>query len=212
MLASRQIGRPKRAAKRAYTAIEVMMSIIVLGIGAAGVMSMQKAAIQGNNDARQMDMANSIAREWIERLRRDAATWTQPDTTNLTNNWSTNTWLITQFAGTAAVGSFQYLALPSSGSALPSGYSIAFDALGRDYALPTTSTTAPPIYCTQVRGDWLVQDQLLRVTVRVYWLRQMLAAPTGGLTCTASDAPDTNPGTTYHSVFATTALRRTPAQ
>jgi hypothetical protein len=49
--------------------------------------------------------------------------------------------------------------------------------------------------------------------VRVYWLRQMLHAPSGGyLKCTkANDAPDTNPTSTYHFVYATTAVRRTPA-
>jgi hypothetical protein len=183
-----------------------MMSIIVLGIGAAGVMSMQKAAIQGNNDARMIDMANAIAREWTERLQRDAMTWTAPDDVNTTENWSTNTWLISQFAGSTNAGSFQYLGLPATGSALPEGYSIAFDILGRDYVLPAINP--PPVFCAQVRGDWIWQDKLLRAEVRVYWLRQMFAAPVGGLTCTAADAPDTNPATTYHFVYATTALRK----
>jgi len=183
------------------------MSIIVLGIGAVGVMSMQKAAIQGNNDARMIDMGNAISREWVERLRRDAMTWIPPTSVAPTPNWSTNTFLIYQIGAAGSVGSYQYL---TTTVAPPTGFSIAFDILGRDYALPVPSplpaASMPPIFCTQVRGDWIVQDQLLRATVRVYWLRQMLAAPSGGLTCTATDAPDTNPATTYHFVYATTAM------
>ena len=60
-----------RASTRAYTAVEVMLSIVVLGVGAAGVMSMQQASIQGNADAHMLDVGNSIARTWLERLRRN---------------------------------------------------------------------------------------------------------------------------------------------
>ena len=60
-----------------YTAIEIMLSIAV-GIGAAGVMTMQSASVPRNADAHMLDVANAIAREWIERLRRDGVTWTVP--------------------------------------------------------------------------------------------------------------------------------------
>jgi type II secretory pathway pseudopilin PulG len=205
MSAPNRARRPVQCKRdeRAYTAVEVMMSIIVLGIGAAGVMSMQKAAIQGNNDARMMDMGNAIAREWVERMRRDAMTWIPPTSAAPTPNWSTNTFLVSQIGASANVGAFQYL---TTAVTPPTGYSIAFDILGRDYDLTTLLTSPPPIFCTQVRGDWIVQDQLLRATVRVYWLRQMLAAPSGGLQCGTNDAPDTNPASTYHFVYATTAL------
>jgi prepilin-type N-terminal cleavage/methylation domain-containing protein len=70
----------RRLAARGYTMIEILVSMTLLAIGAAGVMAMQKAAVQGHQDARQMDVANAIAREWMERLRRDAMMWT-PDAT-----------------------------------------------------------------------------------------------------------------------------------
>ncbi len=194
---------------RAYTAVEVMLSIVVLGIGAAGVMSMQKASIQGNNDARMLDMGNSIAREWQERLRRDAMTWTQPDENVGTENWSTNTFLISQIAGSANVGTFQNMIAPSTGytTAMPSGYSRAFDILGRD-VLFDGATFPGAVFCAQARADWLLQDQLLRTTVRVYWLQQMLTAPTGHF-C-VDDTPDTNSASAYHFIYTTTAVRRTP--
>jgi hypothetical protein len=65
------------------------------------------------------------------------------------------------------------------------------------------------VFCTQLKGDWLQQDQLMRITVRVYWLRQLLAAPAG--TFCINDAPNAaNATQVYHFVYATTAVRRTP--
>jgi hypothetical protein len=188
----------------------VGLALTVLLISMAGVMSMQKASIQGNNDARMLDMANSIAREWQERLRRDAMTWTQPDEGGTaTENWSSNTFLISQLGTGANVGAFQYLSAPTTGytTAMPAGYSRAFDILGRD--VPFNGTTYPnAVFCAQARGDWLLQDQLLRTEVRVYWLAQMMTAPSGKF-C-VSDSPDVNSAATYHFVYATTAVRRTP--
>jgi type II secretory pathway pseudopilin PulG len=203
--------RLRRRSTRAYTAVEVMLSIVVLGIGAAGVMSMQKASIQGNNDARMLDMGNAIAREWAERLRRDAMTWTQPDENGGTENWGSNTLIISQIASTAALGTFQNVAVPTAGylTAMPAGYSRAFDILGRDIVF-TGSSYPGAVFCAQVRGDWLLQDQLLRTTVRVYWLQQMLTAPAAGTSFCVNDTPDTKSASTYHFIYATTAVRRTP--
>src|SRR5271154_1609339 len=75
-----------RTAPRGYTAVEVLMAMTVMTIGAAAVMSMQKTSIQGNLDARKTDMANSIARMWVERLERDAMQWTLPSAQNPTGN------------------------------------------------------------------------------------------------------------------------------
>jgi len=46
------------------------MAIVLLSIGAGAVMTMQKASVQGNLDARKADIANSIARTWIDRFQR----------------------------------------------------------------------------------------------------------------------------------------------
>jgi hypothetical protein len=193
-----------------------MLSIVVLGVGAAGVMSMQKAALQGNNDAHMMDVANGIAREWIERLRRDGVSWTLPDQNN-GPNWSTATALISQIGSTANAGTWIWPSLPTSGAnsgAADPGYGRSFDILGRD--LPVAGTAQPPaVFCANIRGDWLVADQLIRAQVRVYWLRQMFAAPTGSF-CTGSDTPDAT-GTgggaqVYHFIYASTAIARNAVQ
>jgi type II secretory pathway pseudopilin PulG len=188
-----------------------MLSIVVLGVGAAGVMSMQQASIQGNADAHMMDVATSIAREWIERLRRDAMTWTMPQDQSDSPNWSTNTVLISQIGAPANVG--QWIWPTYSGNADP-GYSRGFDILGRDLVL-TASAQPGLTFCTNIRGDWLEADQLIRAEVRVYWLRQLYAPPSA-LFCSVGETPNAT-GTggatqVYHFVYATTAVSRNPPQ
>lgn len=208
------MSRPNRANARAYTAVEVMLAIAILAVGAAGVMSMQKAAIQGNVDARKLDVGNAIAREWVERLRRDATTWTLPSETSPTaKNWDTNTVFISQLAGTSA-GNFTF---PSSNANSQwEGYSPAFDVLGRDIA-PSGGATKYPgaMFCTQIRLDWLKQDEMLRATVRVFWLSQLYTAPAAdfcnadGSTNGYPSGPDANQ--VYHFIYVTTAIRKNPA-
>ncbi len=193
-----------------------MLSIAVLGIGAAGVMSMQKGAIQGNLDARKLDVANAIAREWVERLRRDATTWTLPsESSTAASNWSTNTVLIKSVGDSANVGRFVFpTAYP--GGTYRDGYSAAADLLGRDVA-PASGTRKYPgaQFCTQINAVWLTPNELLRATVRVYWLRELLAAPVGDF-CNSTDAnggPDAPlANTIYHFVYTTTAVRRNPGR
>jgi type II secretory pathway pseudopilin PulG len=210
-----------RAGLRAYTAIEILLSIAVLGIGAAGVMTMQQASIQGNADAHMLDMGNAIARGWVERLRRDGTTWTMPDDTptGATPNWSTNTYLISQIGAAANAGKWIWPAAPSAGSnsgAVDPGYGRAFDILGRDIVLNGNGKPQPGvIFCTNIRGDWLVQDQLLRAEVRVYWLRQLFAVPSA-VFCSSTENPDatgTGGGTqVYHFIYAATAIARNAPQ
>jgi hypothetical protein len=190
-----------------------MLSIAVLAIGASGVMAMQRASIQGDNDAHMLDLANAISHEWLERVQRDSFTWTQPDpsTTSLQQNWTSNTYVISQIATNATAGTFVF---PKAVNGSYDGFSPAADILGRDVALSGTSFPGA-IFCTQLRADWLVQDQLLRVTARTFWLRQLYAAPLAPFcTIDGSNGPsDPNIASQiYHFVYATTAIRRNPGQ
>jgi type IV pilus assembly protein PilV len=200
--------------ERAYTAVEVMLAIAILAVGAAGVMSMQKAAIQGNSDARKLDLANAIAREWVERLRRDATTWTTPSESTPGHNWDTNTVLISDLAASGHINKWTY---PSTNANNQwDGYSRAFDLLGRDIA-PTGGTPNFPgaVFCTQIKVDWLTQDEMLRASVRVFWLQGLYTSPSGDF-CSADGATTgypsgTNANQVFHFIYVTTALRRNPA-
>lgn len=200
---------------RGYTAVEVMLAIAILGVGAAGVMSMQKAAIQGNVDARKLDVANAIAREWVERLRRDATTWTLPSESQPTGqNWSTNTVFISQLASSSSIS--RYVFPTFNANSQWEGYSPAFDVLGRDVAPASGSVKYPgAIFCTQVRLDWMTTDEMLRATVRVYWLSQLYTAPAGDF-CNSDGTTQGYPSgdkanAIYHFIYVTTALRKNPA-
>jgi prepilin-type N-terminal cleavage/methylation domain-containing protein len=205
-----------RASRRGYTAVEIMLSIAVLGIGAAGVMTMQAASVQGNSDAHMLDMGSSIAREWIERLRRDSMTWTMPDDQNPNPNWASNTTLISQIGLAANAGKWVWPAPPTGGAntVADPGYGRAFDILGRDLALPAAAQPGI-VFCTNIRGDWLVQDQLIRAEVRVYWLRQLFAAPTSTFCATTEDLTTTGTAgaaQVYHFIYAATAIARNAPQ
>ena len=61
-------GNCRDAARRrhgGYTVVEVVMAISVLGLGAMGVIGMQKAALYNNTNARNLAAANGIAQAWM---------------------------------------------------------------------------------------------------------------------------------------------------
>ena len=179
------------------------MAMTVLLIGSIGVMAMQRAAVQGNVDARELDVANSIARGWIERLERDATLWTQASIAQtpppnlpsavLVNENITGQWF-----------------LPQS-RLVPSGAqndveSPAFDILGQDEA----SLSAAGIrYCTNLRLTPLTMDQtLIRAEVRVFWPRNLTVSPDPNYCSQAPPSSLDNDVAKYHFVYAVTALRQ----
>ena len=163
--------RSGRARRRGYTVVEVMMAVILLVIGSAGVVAMQKAATFGNMRAKQLSVATHIAQTWVERLRTDATTWTLPSPNNsgAASNLGNTLWL-------GAVNNqpnvwFRPTDVPNRGSA-------GFDALGND--VPAADTMTAP-YCTHLRLNWMYRPppgqtvstipELVRADVRVFWLR-----------------------------------------
>lgn len=188
---------------RGYTAIEVMMAMAMMGIGAAAVMTMQKTSVQGNLDARKMDVANSIERLWVERLQRDSMQWTLPSPSSPSaNNFSNATLLFNHVTGAWFVPA---IATSGGGQVI----SPAFDILGRDLA-----STTGALFCVNVRLTFLVSDStypqnnLIRADVRVLWPRGIsTVAPAGGGCATTvgqSAAPDP---TTYQAIYTTTVIR-----
>jgi prepilin-type N-terminal cleavage/methylation domain-containing protein len=203
----RQSFSSRRARRGGYTAIEVLISLTVFAIGAAGVIAMQRAAVQGNLDARRLDTANSITRAWIERLRRDAMKWTQPS----------NISQATVLNGARDTGSW---ALPT-GCATPfDGGCASFDQFGHDLDIATYSANA--VFCANIKVDTVARDPattdptVLRVAVRVYWPRGLGTAASGGagsgfcssggLTDTSAGPDAPNAGQIYHFVQAVTLL------
>jgi hypothetical protein len=129
-------------------------------------------------------------------------------------NWDTNTVFISQLASTASIGRFVFPAWNANSQW--EGYSPAFDVLGRDVAPASGSVKYPgAMFCTQVKLDWMTQDEMLRATVRVYWLAQLYTAPAGDF-CNSDGTTQgypsgANANGVYHFIYVTTALRKNPA-
>ncbi len=191
-----------------YTAVEVMIAMAMFTVGAAGVMGMQRISTQANVDTRRADVANQILREWVERLRRDSMTWTNPN--GSPNGLDDTKWLKSSVvtdsvAGDSGVDNTTWI-LPGGGvpGSSPLGISPAFDSLGREL---TASETA--MYCVQYRPEWLVSadggaSPLIRAEVRVYWSRAIDSS--GAVTCVAG--MPTGGDTKYHFAYAATTLRQ----
>jgi type IV pilus assembly protein PilV len=194
-------------ASRGYTIVEVLLSMTVLAIGASAVMSMQKATLQGNLDARKTDMANSIARMWVERIRRDAMQWTLPSPANPTGNNFANASLL-QYVGTGG------WVRPDAYAGQTPPVSPGFDLLGRDIptaGLMPASGGQPPMFCVNIQETYLYTDtnnnNLIRVDVRVLWVRGITAGasnPCDPATTTSVTMPDPK---LYQSLYLTTSVR-----
>jgi prepilin-type N-terminal cleavage/methylation domain-containing protein len=208
---------------RGYTAIEVLMAMTVFAIGAAGIIGMQRASVQGNQDARNLDIANGIARMWIERLRRDASLWTTPapPTDYTATNFLKSPFLDAN-AWTFPIGPCPSTSSLTSGRSNADGLCPAFDGFGRDLA---QSDFALAAFCVNIRIDTVGKDQnnniaVMRAMVRVYWPRGLVAAPYvngGNRFCSAPALSDLTSGpdaTTsdqiYHFVQSVTLISSNP--
>jgi prepilin-type N-terminal cleavage/methylation domain-containing protein len=217
-----------RTATRGYTAVEVLMAMTVMVIGAAAVISMQKTSVTANFDARQTDVANAIARTWMERLQRDAMQWTCPGPACPSTGNNPQTALIVTSGNVTGAWFLpkQYL-----GVTTPESMSPGFDILGRD--LPQTKLAPDSVsgwpgaaFCVNVRLSWLVAQSipvepgLVRADVRVLWPRGIVGgAPAAGF-CDDTTAALVDPDSSapqaqrpfFRSIYLTSALRETPAQ
>jgi prepilin-type N-terminal cleavage/methylation domain-containing protein len=198
-----------KGSRAGYTAIEVLLSLTILAVGASGVISMQRGAIQGNIDARRLDMASAIARQWTERLRRDAMAWTLPNAANPTTNNIANAKLLQASRINDGKWHRPDQLLGSTGE------SPAFDLLGRDVpAGQLTGPAARTLFCTNVRFTWLVTNELLRAEVRVFWPRNLSTAADADYCAddppAMADPPAPADLEKYHFVYTVTSVRRNP--
>ncbi|MFO0663666.1 MAG: prepilin-type N-terminal cleavage/methylation domain-containing protein [Polyangiaceae bacterium] len=180
--------------RRGYSMIEVLSAITIFGVGAAGVIAMQRTSIKGNYDARALDQATSITREWNERLRRDAAFWTVPATLPTEAQW-----LTTSNVALANAASLPAWFTPTVPAASPAGLSPAFDLLGRDLTFAeATGTNSQAVFCTQIRLQ-RINASLIRSEIRVSWMRAG-----GTLSCQPGFAVD---DTLHRTLYVVNTMR-----
>jgi len=202
-------ARPRRRARpqvRAYTVIEVLMAMTVLAIGGAGVITMQKTSVSGNVEARKADIANSIGRMWIERLRQDAMGWTTPTATNSASYLNGN-------VGTGPAPAWFVPATTVSPGDGTATMSAGFDILSRDQPV---GSIADANFCVNIALTWLDSTaDMMRADVRVLWPVGINVTPPAGFCVTAATI-DPNLSTTstsliFHELYLTTNLVKNTA-
>ena len=155
-----------RPRQRGYTLIEVMTAVVVMTIGATGILAMQGASVRSNQDANETTVAVTFATTWIERIKRDASRY-----------W--------RLPGTAEVGKTHYLRVSANFTIPITVQTPARESYGADHYGFDTFTEADIRYCVNVRGsvahaynvlnpgapDPLTDANAVRADVRVWWYR-----------------------------------------
>jgi prepilin-type N-terminal cleavage/methylation domain-containing protein len=217
------LPHPASPYARGYTAIEVLMAMTVMAIGGAAVITMQKTSMTGNLDARRADVANSIARTWVERLERDGMSWTEPGPENSGNNIA-NALIISQVVNNNGQW---FLPQQEIGLTVPETMSPGFDILGRDLPLMQLGSAD---FCVNVRLTWLTQTalppggDLIRADVRVLWPIGIINSLPGfcNQTTAALLDPNTDPNVAlaagadpnspvFHQLYLTTTIKENTA-
>lgn len=195
--------RPRSfAASRGYTVMEVMMSLAILGVGASGVMAVQKATLLANTSAKNLATANFIAVTWVERLRVDALQWNDP--AGVPDLGSDTAWL-------KAASTNPLWVIPPTIAAPLSGGSDA-DVTGADTFITDPAPLAASAFCTQLRltsfnpASLPGFRKLIRVEVRVIWARS--GRP---LDCTTLNPADVALRNDYGAVYLTSAVQQSTA-
>lgn len=180
--------------KRAgYTLIEVMTAVVVMTIGATGIVAMQGAAVRANQDANELSNAVNFASTWVERIKRDARRWNANGGTDLAA--ANNAWL-----NRAVTNNGQWFVpatvAPEQPAADINGYDTASEFL-------TVNNGDPLAYfCANVRltvvqafnpltntFDPINDTNAIRADVRVWWFRASNEAR-DDLTCRGAVLPD----------------------
>ena len=192
----------RRRAARAYTIVELMMSLAVLAIGISGVIAMQKVTVSTNRHAKNLAIATHIGQSWLDVLAAEAGQW------NTGGDFANSPWL----AGVADSAWFRPAYDPNL------DFGAAFDALGNPVSDDDADEDAR--YCVDLQLQWLHSETapeagagLIRAQVRVFWQRE-------GVVGLANQAPlhpceVSSPNVTnddglklFHFVYLSNAIRQ----
>jgi hypothetical protein len=191
--------------------VEVMMALAVLGIGGAGIISMQRTTILGNTRGRNLTTANAIAATWAERLRADAASWTvQRSATGDVHSFNDAGWLTN-------VGDTYETIEASPGGSPPREEDEWIKPVAQGTMQPTAGVLGQDVdeatdpnavgFCTHLRLTHIL-PRVIRAEVRVLWLRHGgggMWNTTGGL-CDVDPADAGDHPERYHLIYLTTAI------
>lgn len=193
--------------RRGFTLIEVMISLVVIGVGSAALFQLQGVVARSNLLARQITNANEVLSTWVERLKADAVYWTASGAPD-------NTIYLTDIGNNAGVW------LPAGGGNNLGflGQYPAFNTIGDDVNTQNNINQSSIAYCASYRFSWVVVNELIRADVRVYWPRDGIPAnaslANAFALCAGGNLNQLDPGGLmaqyYHVLYASTVLRWNP--
>lgn len=143
---------------RGFTLVEVMVSVAILTVGTVGLLSMHQSTLLTNRAARMMAQANTVNRNWIQRVQRDAFKWNAAGFGPVELG---STEYLTEL--TAVVDTTDWFKPEPTDTALSWG----FEWNGQD-----TRTTADMRFCTHLKLSWVRLLNSVRVDVRTFWVRE----------------------------------------
>jgi prepilin-type N-terminal cleavage/methylation domain-containing protein len=168
-----------------YTLIEVMTAVVVLTIGATGILAMQGASVRSNRDASETSTAINWAVTWVERIKRDAYLWNQSGNGDLAN-----TWYLSNATANNGVWIMPATTTPAGQAILESA---GADLFGYDVAAANADNIR---FCVNLRftvaqaynpatGTMLIASDAnaVRADVRVWWHRNSLDVNRVSPTC-----------------------------
>ena len=157
-----------------------MTAVVVMTIGAAGILAMQGASVHANQDANETSTAVTFATNWMERVKRDARLWTRTGNTALEQtrylrmvNTNAGTWFLPQSTASESAAADYF----------------GFDTLDRNRArfCVNLRTTVVHAFNPLTGTNLLTTDaNALRVDLRVWWHRATADAERKDLFCEPS--------------------------
>jgi prepilin-type N-terminal cleavage/methylation domain-containing protein len=188
-----------------FTLVEVMVSLAIMTVGAAGLFSLQGLIARSNLYSRHMTSATEAAETWIERLKADAIHWNAAAPSGTPADHLTNTRYLISIANNADTW-------VTAGSNANLGHSPAFDLAGRDVELVSSNQTGI-YYCVAYRLGWVVPGESIRADVRVFWPHDNVNFAINYPLCTGDQNALNSGGVqaaNFHAVYASTVLRWNP--
>lgn len=217
----RLVQRPPREA--GFTILEVLVAALMLGIGLIGILGLQATATVTNRRASEMRAAMQVAQTQLERAKLDAVEWTAAGAPS-------NTTTLGQVLGTMPVPE---TGTETGGEAAPvtdysseegwtfrntAGTVATVNELGLAYIADMTMTsgqrpqamTTGSDYCVATRAYPLLDNEMIRLDVRVFWPKNTLGESAMAGTCDwfTSARTEVEFDQRFHSVRLTGTVRR----
>ncbi len=187
--------------QRGFTLIEVMVALLIFGIGLLGIMALHVVARKGNNDAQNVSAATVISEHWMERLRTESTMWQ----TGATDLAASETPMLAPMApGIMTPGA-------TTGWIAPPDNPLLNKTLEERTTISGGSAIPIGEYCTQYRVTTLIPGEVLRAEVRVTWWKEDVPRPVNWNTCPGHTGAGGNPDITKsHVVSLSSTLWRNP--